>query len=321
MCTDFLFVWKLQEESLVEREDDLERRELENEESINSFRLERQKEALKMLVGRRRHEEREIVSAAFSKWVRVTMFDMEESGTKKGPNHDKELHEIRQKWQARELVLAALQEELELTRQELEEKTETNSQAESKLAKKITQLEKDRSALGKERLEIKDERERLNKDREAMATLDKFLHRRGQELDEREKSIKKGTDGGKTFSLYEQRSSKVLEDSQEEERKLMEETAAMLAQRETRLQEKETALTELEKELDAKKKEIEQATSEADEKQRRIHTLAQQLRCKEAEIGEKETSLSTEYEQYQGAHTRVQDMAKKLQKKEEQRSR
>ena len=65
----FLFVCTLQEESLVEREDDLERREQENEESISIFRLERQKEALRMLVGRRRHEEREIVSAAFSKWV------------------------------------------------------------------------------------------------------------------------------------------------------------------------------------------------------------------------------------------------------------
>ena len=55
-----------------------------------------------MLVGRRRHEEREIISAAFSKWVRVTMFDMDEGSLQKGSNDNSEVHKIRQKWQARE---------------------------------------------------------------------------------------------------------------------------------------------------------------------------------------------------------------------------
>lgn len=181
-------------------------------------------------------------------------------------------------------------------------------------------MEQEKAALAKQRQEIKEAQNKLTKDRESMATLDKFLHKRGQELDEREKVAKKNGDG-KVYSLYDKRSNQVLEESLEEERKLMEETAGMLSQREVKLKDKEAALKLLEESVNAKKGEVDKAAAEADEKQRRIRTLAQQLRRKESEIEEKESSLSTEYEQYQSAHSRVQQMARQLQKKEEQMSR
>jgi len=202
---------------------------------------------------------------------------------------------------------------------ELDDEKSLNRHAESKLTQKVVQMEQEKAALAKQRQEIKDAQGKLIKDRESMATLDKFLHRRGQELDEREKTVKKNGNG-KVYSLYEQQSSQVLEDSLEEERKLMEETAGMLSQREVKLRDKEAALKLLEESVNAKKGEVDKAAAEADEKQRRIRSLAQQLRRKESEIEEKEISLSAEYEQYQGAHSRVQQMARELQKKEGQMS-
>lgn len=230
----------------------MERREEENEAAFAEFKLERQKEALRLIAGRRRHEEREILSAAFSKWVRVTQFfDAEESAAKNSSN-SKELSEIRQKWQAREIELASMQEELDTLRREFEEKTRMSEEAETKLADKISKVEREKAKLAQEREELSAEREQMKSEREAMATLDRFLHRRGRELDEREKSARQGGNGH-AYSLYEQRSSKVLEDSLAEERKLMEETAAMLAQREANLRERENALNDQEKELQAKK--------------------------------------------------------------------
>jgi chromosome segregation ATPase len=314
------FVIAPKEESLVQREEELEHQIAENEDAMSRFRLERQKEALRMLVGRRRHEDQEIVSAAFSKWVRVTMFEMEQRDPDKLRPSKDELDEMKAKWQARERELALLQAELAKTRKEMLEKQDANRQVELRLAQKIAQVEKEQLEIAKQREEVVDERDRIKNDREAMATLDKFLHRRGQELDEREKAAKKNSNG-KVYSLYEQKSSQVLDEALEEERRLMEETAEMLHERESKLKDKESSLKDLEGALEEKKKEIEDAANEAEEKQKRIRLLAQQLRRKESDIEERQASLSAEYEQYQSAHTRVQQMARQLQKKEEQMSR
>jgi chromosome segregation ATPase len=289
--------------------------------------------AIQGMIQKSWRDDQEAVSAAFSKWIRITMlydderevisfqsaktgFDVAMAELDAGRD---ELDNSRLLLQERGKRLEEKERDVEVLKKDAEKQAEALRLAKDKLDCDISRLlEEKKSFLGNQAIkmtELEKERERLEKDRATLAQLDKFLLMKGKKLDSREKAIEVSqgslsVDSSKQLSI-------ALEKTIDEERKLVDKAAKVVAERELDLQKLQTALGETENRLHVRESQLRIEACEYHEAHDRIKRLAEQLREKEGLLNKKEAELSNSMSECRTAQTRVHVLAQQLKQKDE----
>ena len=292
--------------------------------------------AMKNLIHTSWREDKEVVSAAFSKWLRVTMMESAAEGV--AIAEQGEIDALRIEVGSRDDMLLLKEEELatkdaELhkTRAELSEMVERCSAAAGQLSNLNVDLDRLRSALrlAEERLErnqlqsethqlelreqLKKEREELTRqqqqlqsDRAALSQLDKFLKTKQSHLNELECRAPKEVTVALERKIAEQQ--KVIDKTQAELEAAQEELATSelgVLERAQILEGAEQRLLEKEQRLSADVFEFKRAEA-------KVLALAEQLRIREASITDEENRFSRYTREFEEAHERVRTMAREL---------
>jgi hypothetical protein len=264
-------IYFLQKQELVANTEGLEQRQQALTEASEKFASGRKKAALAKLLDKPWRHEQEAVSAAFSKWVRSALFDVDE--------------QIRAT-EADESIIKLLQENEELQ--------ET-----------VTQLEEDRSCL----LDRENTLERTNADLEvhlnACNEIETQLRTEIEVLELEKKSLQQ-----ELASLKLEVQS--IAAKSKEEAKEME---SLIATREAELDQKENALLLREGEIQNKGTD---ASSQFEEANTRIRTLANHLHEKGKDLEAREAQLLSDFTKNENTQQRLQALAMQLQVKAEQ---
>ena len=277
-------------------------------------------------------DDKEAVSAAFSKWVRMTMLhdDHQEalsyqakkseiSRIVEGLNKDREeIDRLRLFLQQRERLLAENEKKVDEKCKDIEQQAEVLDHSKKTLACDISRFEDEKEALLREQskkiIEINKERELLEKDRATLTQLDKFLLVKKKKLEYRERAIEisqgsLSADSTKQFTA-------ALEKSLEQERKVVDEASQAIANRERDLLKREVAVGTTESNLCAKERQLRKEATEYCEAHERIKILAEKLREKEASVKMKETELKDSLTECRRAQTRIHILAQQLKQKD-----
>lgn len=292
--------------------------------------------AMKNVVHMSWREDKEVVSAAFSKWLRVTMMESAAEGV--AIAEQGEIVALRVEVGSRDEMLRLKDEELatkdaelQKTRDELNEMAERCSAASDQLNSMHLDLDRLRAALrqAEERLEqnqlqskthqfelseqLKKEREELSRqqqqlqsDRAALSQLDKFLKTKQSHLNELECRAPREVTAALERKIAEQQ--KLIDKTQAELERAQEELAASelgVLERAKILEGAEQKLLEKEQRLSADVFEFKRAEA-------RVLSLAEQLRAREASIADEENRFSRYTREFEEAHERVRTMAREL---------
>ena len=278
-------------------------------------------------------EDKEAVSAAFSKWVRVTMlhddqqqalsFQAKESEISriiKGLDKDREeIESIRLQLEKREMLLAENEKKVEDKYEDIGQQAKVLDQSKEKLASDFSRFEEEKVALlrdqSKRIFELNKERELLEKDRATLTQLDKFLLVKGKKLEYRERAIEVSQSSLSPDST--KRFSAALEKSLEQERRVVDEATQAIANRERDLLKREAALGTTESDLCEKERQLRIEATEYCEAHERIKRLAEQLREKEDSLKTKEAELKTSLTECRSAQTRIHLLAQQLKQKDD----
>jgi len=256
---------------------DIKRRQLLEDEE--RFLHERKKALLGQILKQPWRQEREAVSAAFSKWVRVTMFDAAEQ----------EENEMIQALEQQNHESMHVIDQLEERCAELVAQTECFEASQRENENQIASQKEVVSQLRSEVANLLDENEILKKEIESF-----------KEQHEKQKSGVPSSPG--SAQLYRQ-----VEDR-------MKRMESLVAQREMEMERKERDVQSRERAVQVREQE---AAVRFDDANVRVRKMADQLRQRELEIEFKETHLASELARCGTSQQRVAKMAQALKEKAE----
>jgi chromosome segregation ATPase len=256
---------------------------------IERVGFEKKKEVLIRIFSRPLRQDQEAVSAAFSKWVRSTLFDMDKEH-KRTTENEQILHLTRQlesanqtNYQLEEARTALLLKEQSLVASHADLKAEVDASraAESRVRQELGLVQDDL-------LTVRQSLESLEQEKSVLIA----------KLEALEMSLSTGAGNGDWMG----------HDFDERLRRM----EKLIAQREAELQEKDTSIGERETTLKLRQREF---TIQFEETDARIKETTNLLRQKELDLEFKETQLAAELAKCKDTQTRLQKLALDVQAK------
>jgi DNA repair exonuclease SbcCD ATPase subunit len=268
-----------------------------------SFSLAQKKESLVHILGRPLRQDQERLSAAFSKWVRFTLFEMDEEARLLVENE--EISDLTQQLQAVNQTLGQLEESratlmareqmLLESQRTLEAELETSKESESNLRRELSLLEKAKLALHQSLRELEQEKDALQEKLASAKMVAPSTTHNGD-------TPSTAHNGDRLYLGVEER---------------MQRMQTLVAERQAELQEKEASIVDREKALKRKERQLSSALEDA---AAQVQEKANALRQKEIDLEFKETHLASELAKCKDTQSRLHKLAFSVQEKARQLS-
>jgi chromosome segregation ATPase len=324
------------ENKLATVQSDLEKQEAAWESKKVKLDRKLQRSAMQHLMHKSWREDKEIISAAFSKWLRVTMMEstFEEAAVAEQGEFENLSNEILHRdelLQLKEAEVSSMKVELQETKSELEimkqNHAETSEQMEAikadldaqtaalheaedtlsveQMQSKMQNMEH-ADALKVEREKLALELRKLESDRAVMTQLDKFLQTRQKEMSEQERNRKPPKETA------------ALQHNLAEESKQLAAARAELGQKEEDILERIEMVQEAETRVLIREQQLSTEAAGYKRAEDRVRKLAKQLHERETIISQTERQLAFSMKEFNEAQLRVRMMAQKLKEKDDE---